>query len=45
MGEYLRSIEIKVEIDTNKDTYRGTFSSLEEVRKFISEVMGGPDYE
>lgn len=35
MAEELRSITIKVEIDTNKDTYTTTCSSWQEAREFI----------
>lgn len=37
--EYIRSVVITAEVDTNKETYRGVFDNIEEAHEWIGQRM------
>lgn len=40
MVEYIRDVSVSVTIDTNKQTYASTFTSLPEALAWLDEVVG-----
>lgn len=43
MVERLRSIRLTAEVDTNKDTYAGTFENVDELRAWLRDLDLGLD--
>jgi hypothetical protein len=37
--EHVRTIKITVEVDTNKETYRKEFDTMEEAQEWFDELM------
>lgn len=40
MTEYIRAVSVNVTIDTNKQTYESTFTSLPKALAWLDEVVG-----